>query len=1164
MRISWLRLVRWLFSRYDGSSSPASANDVMLAEANELRDDRRWVEAAEAYARYLTVDGANPAIHVQHAHALKEAGRHWEAAAAYARAIALAPDDSDAVLHRAHLLKRLGDPAALHAFRRLHELDGNAVSAEELSRLEALFGDPKLRATIDPSPSHPAAISPTRPAARIVAPLPPGLHPRRRAVRFVADVTANAPPPMLRVMIDGHEWWSGEIETRPGSTSRQIDSVFSFPEPDYPIDGREVRVEALSEGIAPARASLSLPYAARFEGHYTIMSPGPDGKRSGTAQFVDREDMTITPHLRAMDTDGALVPIVQTGWKREGAGFEISFTTAHAGALKLYPMWSTQELAVRDGSQCNPDVTAAIAITKENEIFGRIVSMHDGHVEGWALRPGQLGRTVIVDLFADGILIGCGYADLPRADLATTIGGAGRHGFSIALPCGVPENAYLTAHGRGNATEFAASRVPARAAGILSAAAQEVISIGSPLSETSSTQRTIAALLLCEDDTAWRHETARAMDELGVPVHRVINSWLELSRHVDAAIAEIEQDLVLVLSEATIWDKAALAPMEQALAASQAVLAVPILQPLRPMDVPGAPDRWGWSLYLSSKGATLRPSPPSPWLEQAANSANVISVAGADWPLASLIDRRRWQAWGGLNRSSPPEQASSLSRTGMIATLAGVEMVLAAQATVQFGGPLPTEPVTLPDGPSRQLAQRLRKYPLLVGLVSARPPVIALLITTIRSDALEGDAIVAREFASALSRLLPHAELRLIPRDPDGGADLTGIDTVICLRDDCDPRRFRNLSPSCRVVFWIRNCFDAFLQNENWRRADEVWMSSERECTRFHNYTGFPARLLRIATNLKLFEAAQPDPELACDICFTGSFWGIHREIAISLVPEILDASVRIFGVGWEAVPELAAAAQGPAPYSQMPAIYASAKLVIDDANHVTVNSGSVNSRVYDAIAAGTLPITNGIAGAHETFGELLPIYQDAQSLTRQIRRWLEDESGRQARVAALRRLVMEQHGFEHRARDVIRFLSEPADAPFIAITGDGPCPGAVDQTPPAALVPLMAALARAGWRVDWIPSTHWDAPLAATADIRLHVGASPPPAARPGQSSIAWILSDADTLSARIIGHESAIFVPARIRRTMPDLPEAVGTLDWAETDAELDVIVARFACLR
>ncbi|MGW9332845.1 glycosyltransferase family protein [Bosea sp. NPDC055594] len=1165
MTISWLRFVRWFSTAPDGDAQILSVSDAILAEADALRDGGRWVEAAAGYARFLQINGSQPAIHVQHAHALKEAGRYREALAAYAHAIALAPDDPEAILHQAHLLKRIGDPAALQTFRRLAALDATAVSAEELSRLEALFGDsdPDVEPEAPVSPT--AEIPPPGPATRIVEPLPPGLHPRRRAVRFVADVDAEAPAPKLRVMLDGDIWWSGDIETRPGSRSRQIDSIFSFPEPDGPMDRREVRIEALSDGITPAQASLTLPYAARFEGEFTLGPPGLGGDRIGTARFVDRERLTIAPALRATDADGVFVPIVLTSWRREGTGFEIVFSAVCDGALLLYPMWSTQALLEREAGEADTSTLAAVSTVEGAEVVGRILGIADGHVEGWALRPGQRDRAVIVDIFAVGMLVGCGRADRPRSDLAETIGDGGAHGFRIVLPCGLRENTPLTARARGSMTDFATGRVPARAAGVLAAPARDAVSAVAAAAATAKAARSIAALLLCDGDTAWCDETSRVLIEQGLPVHRIIRGSGDFPGSLDAAFTVIEQDLVLVLGEAALWNEAALAPMAQALAATGAVVAVPILQPSRSSNLAGAPDQWGWSLDLSCGEAALRPSPPSPWLAQAAAASSFVTVAGADWTTASLIDRRRWLEGGGLVlRSSTEATASPHSPAAPIAALAETETILATQAVIPLRGMPSTEPVPLPAASADRLARAQRKSPLLAGALSARPSVIALLVTSTRTDALEGDAIVAREFASALSAVLPSAEFRLIPREPDGGADLAGIDAVISLREDCDPRRFRHLSPSCRVVFWIRNCFDAFLENENWRRADEVWMSSEHECRRFSRHTGLPARLLRIATNLQLFGAAKPDPDLACDICFTGSYWGVHREIATSLAPEILDATVRIFGAGWDAVPELAAVAQGPAPYAWMPAIYASAKLVIDDANHVTIDSGSVNSRVYDAIAAGALPITNGVAGAQETFGDLLPTYRDAHGLTGQIRRWLADEPGRLERVAALRRLVMEKHGFEHRARDAVRFLSEPAQIPFVAVTGDGPEAGAMVDARPAGLAPLMTALARAGWRADWIGQSHWDGRLAASADLRLHVGAAPPPATRAGQGSVAWILSEADSLSARIVGRENAVFVPAATRQAVPDLPRAVRTLDWPTRDEEFEAIVARFAGLR
>jgi hypothetical protein len=49
-----------------------------------------------------------------------------------------------------------------------------------------------------------------------------------------------------------------------------------------------------------------------------------------------------------------------------------------------------------------------------------------------------------------------------------------------------------------------------------------------------------------------------------------------------------------------------------------------------------------------------------------------------------------------------------------------------------------------------------------------------------------------------------------------------------------------------------------------------------------------------------------------------------------------------------------------PVPYRRIPEVYAAAKVVLDDSNHVTKQWGSVNSRVFDALAMGVLVITNG------------------------------------------------------------------------------------------------------------------------------------------------------------------------------------------------------------
>jgi hypothetical protein len=335
---------------------------------------------------------------------------------------------------------------------------------------------------------------------------------------------------------------------------------------------------------------------------------------------------------------------------------------------------------------------------------------------------------------------------------------------------------------------------------------------------------------------------------------------------------------------------------------------------------------------------------------------------------------------------------------------------------------------------------------------------IILAVTSLATDTLAGDVFTATELADALRRTDPDIEVRLAAPDMAGRVDTRGARAIICLRHDFRPGIFDPRPGDAPLVYWVRNCFDEFLASDIWHRCDDVWMSSDRECDRFRAVTGLPARLLRIAANTDTFRPGRAVPALASDVCFTGSFWGIPRDLAATLDPGLIEGTFRVFGAGWETHPTFSRFAAGPVGYATLPDIYASTRIVLDDANHVTVNSGSVNSRVFDAIAAGALPITNGLVGAREVFGDLLPTYATAQDLHGAINYWLDHEPERRSRVARLRDLVLAEHSYHHRATDVRRFLSG-RQVPGLALL-------CADGSPSRQWAPRLAeALRRRGLR---------------------------------------------------------------------------------------------------
>ena len=109
--------------------------------------------------------------------------------------------------------------------------------------------------------------------------------------------------------------------------------------------------------------------------------------------------------------------------------------------------------------------------------------------------------------------------------------------------------------------------------------------------------------------------------------------------------------------------------------------------------------------------------------------------------------------------------------------------------------------------------------------------------------------------------------------------------------------------------------------------------------------------------------------------------------------------------------------------YAEIPKVYRGAKIVLDDATLSTQATGAMNSRVYDALAAGCLVLTNNRKGAEETFEGLLPVYGSKEELTEQVRHWLGNEEARKAKVEELRRFVLEKHTYDIRAAKLAELI---------------------------------------------------------------------------------------------------------------------------------------------
>lgn len=297
-------------------------------------------------------------------------------------------------------------------------------------------------------------------------------------------------------------------------------------------------------------------------------------------------------------------------------------------------------------------------------------------------------------------------------------------------------------------------------------------------------------------------------------------------------------------------------------------------------------------------------------------------------------------------------------------------------------------------------------------------PVIGFAVTESKVEATAGDYFTAYELADHCRREFGWQSKFLAKRDKNNNwYDLEGIDVLITLIDQYDLRQIVNAKSNLIKVAWLRNWFDRWAEQPWFKDYDLCLCSSKKSANFIKSNYDKDARVFRIATNSRRFQESKSKRELDC--VFTGSYWKAKREIEDAFNPGVDGPSFEIYGHGWGDHPKLSKYHKGFLAYEKLPEIYQKSKIVLDDANHVTKDWASINSRVFDAIASGCLVITNGKEGVNEIFSDLLPTYSSPLELEKTVQHYLKSDNEREKVVKKLKEIVLENHTYSNRAHEL-------------------------------------------------------------------------------------------------------------------------------------------------
>lgn len=398
-------------------------------------------------------------------------------------------------------------------------------------------------------------------------------------------------------------------------------------------------------------------------------------------------------------------------------------------------------------------------------------------------------------------------------------------------------------------------------------------------------------------------------------------------------------------------------------------------------------------------------------------------------------------------------------------------------------------------------------------------------ITLTRDDesAGFGDWYTAHELGDALERI--GWDVRYLERFENRWyADAADCDVLVSLLPQLDLFRIPRHVIS---VAWIRNWTEEWTALSWFSNYDLVLTSSERSRHIVEAQSAKVARVFPIATNPRRFYPRPRTPELRTDAVFTGSNWGAERGVAGGLAELARTRTVGLHGRGWEEHPALGPIAKGLAAYDDLPDIYASTDVAIDDAAISTKPYGSMNSRVFDALATGTIVVTDNEIGARELFDDEFPTWTDDVDLVTTVNRLIDEPRRRDQLVERYRRIVLERHTYDHRARELREILREWARAPRIAVH-IGP------QTWEAGAtwgdVPygrdVQRQLERRGLRAALLVNAEGGSAAALCADVSLHIFGVRAPRTTQAQVNMLWVISHPDRVTESLCAGYDVVFL--------------------------------------
>lgn len=352
-----------------------------------------------------------------------------------------------------------------------------------------------------------------------------------------------------------------------------------------------------------------------------------------------------------------------------------------------------------------------------------------------------------------------------------------------------------------------------------------------------------------------------------------------------------------------------------------------------------------------------------------------------------------------------------------------------------------------------------------------------------------GDLYTARELAMELERAGWSTSL-LARYGSSWYEDETQYDLIISLLPTFDPDQRPDIPV---VVAWVRNWPTRWAEQLTKGSFDVIAIASQGFTS--HLPPGSRALVAPAATNPDRFRPGPPSSGLQARLVLTANRG--RGALELNAVPCHEDDALVVYGKGWEDADLTGIDWRGPFDYDQLPDIYRSAEVVVDLTDDHTIPA--LNAGVFDALAAGTIVLSDNVEGSQEVFGGSLPVFFDKATFQSTYRRLVENRHDTHRLLAGLRANILADHTYRRR---VETFLQAARSALL--------CPRAAVLT--TERYSLLASSLASGFRgygfvVTTVGVGEWDSPRTRAADVVVIVDpeADRHLSPRPSQVHLSW-----------------------------------------------------------